>query len=205
MIVLAPTVSYFNTGYFIAFYTIIYCIIYTIIYNIGFAHAKAHVQPPPPPQQDASVPDPSSVSDPVLQAEENEHGLQEELDGEQAHADENTHKDYTPTPYNHALWPSPRPVNFVHAIIQAEPELKLYGRRLTHANAVDILAQRAYMSRREFLRTNPLSYSDRYMKGMNALYLLKDSIDMLENTLRNESYKQELRRIENGPRIYPHY
>jgi hypothetical protein len=203
MIVLAPTVSYFNTGYFIAFYTIIYCIIYTIIYNIGFAHAKAHVQPQP--QQDASVPDPSSVSDPVLQAQENEFCLQEELDGEQAHADENTHKDYTPTPYNHALWPSPRPVNFVHAIIQAEPELKVYGRRLTHANAVDILAQRAYMSRREFLRTNPLSYSDRYMRGMNALYLLKDSIDMLEETLRNESYRQELRRIENSRTLCPRY
>jgi len=203
MLVVAPTVSYLNTGYFIAFYTVIYCIIYTIIYNIGFAHAKTHAQLQK--EQDASVPDPSSVSDPVLQAQENEFCLQEELDDEQAHADENNNDDYTPAPYNHPLWPSPRPVNFVQAIVQAEPEFKVYGRRLTHANAVDILAQRAYMSRREFLRTNPLSYSDRYMRGMNALYLLKDSIDMLENTLRNESYKQELRRIENGHRIYPRY
>jgi hypothetical protein len=203
MIVLAPTVSYFNTFYFIAFYTVIYCIIYTIIYNIGFAHAKARVQQEH--EQDASVPAPCSVSDPVLQAQENEFCLQEELDDEQAQADNNINHDYTPTPYNHALWPSPRPVNFVQAIIQAEPEFKVYGRRITHADAVDILAQRAYMSRREFLRTNPLSYSDRYMRGMNALYLLKDSIDMLENTLRNESYKQELRRIENGRRMYPRY
>jgi hypothetical protein len=203
MIVLAPTVPYFNTFYFIAFYTVIYFIIYAIIYNIGFAHAKAQAQLQQ--GQDASVPDPSSVSDPVLQAQENEFCLQEELDDEQAHADENNNDDYTPVPYNHALWPSPRPVNFVQAIVQAEPEFKVYGRRLTHANAVDILAQRAYMSRREFLRTNPLSYSDRYMRGMNALYLLKDSIDMLENTLRNESYKQELRRIENGRRMYPRY
>jgi hypothetical protein len=205
MIVLAPTVPYFNTFYFIAFYTVIYCIIYTIIYNIGFAHAKARVQQEQKQEQDASVPPPSSVSDPVLQAQENEYGLQEELDDEQAHADENNHKHYTPSHYNHTHWPSPRPVNFVQAIIQAEPEFKIYGPRLTHASAVDILAQRAYMSRREFLMTNPLSYSDRYMRGMNALYLLKDSIDMLENILRNESYKQELRRIENGYRMYPRY
>ena len=203
MLVVAPAVSYFNTGYFIAFYTVIYFIIYAIIYNIGFAHAKAQAQLQQ--EQDASVSAPSSVSEPVLQAEENEYGLQEELDDEQAQADENINQDYTPTPYNHALWPSPRPMNFVRAIIKTEPEFKLYGPRLTHASAVDILAQRAYMSRREFLRTNPLSYSERYMRGMNALYLLKDSIDMLENTLRNESYRQELRRCENGRYSFPHY
>jgi len=208
MLVALPTVSYSNTGYFIAFYTLIYCIIYTVIYNIGFAHARAQAQSQPElytqKEQDASVPASSSVSEPVLQAEENEYGLKEELDDEQAHVDENN-DDYTPVPYNHALWPSPRPMNFVQAIIQAEPELKVYGRRLTHANAVDILAQRAYMSRREFLKTNPLSYSERYMRGMNALYLLKDSIDMLEQTLRNETYNQELRRIENGRYMYPRY
>jgi hypothetical protein len=34
------------------------------------------------------------------------------------------------------------------------------------------------------------------MKGMNALYLLKDSIDQLEQLLREETYKQDLRRIK---------
>jgi hypothetical protein len=204
MLVVAPTVSYFNTGYFIAFYTLIYCIIYTLIYNMGIADAKAQTQAKAQKEQDASVPDPSSVSDPVLQAQENEFCLQEELDDEQTHADENNNH-YTPAPYNHTLWPSPRPMNFVRAIIKTEPEFKLYGPRLTHEKAVDILAQRAYMSRREFLRTNPLSYSERYMRGMNALYLLKDSIDMLEQTLRNETYNQELRRIENGRYMYSRY
>jgi len=200
MLVVAPTVSYFNTGYFIAFYTLMYYIIYTLIYNVGFADAKAHAQQ----EQDASVPDSSSVSDSVLQAQENQYGLQEELDDEQAQADDNINHDYTPTPYNHALWPSPRPINFVRAIIKTEPDFKLYG-RLTHANAVDLLAQRAYMSRKEFLRTNPLSYSERYMRGMNALYLLKDSIHMLEDTLRNQSYIQHLRHFENDRSVYPRY
>ena len=199
MLVTMPTVSYFNTGYFIAFYTLMYCIIYTLIYNLGFAHAKAKAQA----QQEQTIPTPSSISDPVLQAQEN--GLQEELDDEQAEVDKDTNDDYTPTPYNHALWPSPRPMNFVRAIIKTEPEFKVYGPRLTHQKAVDILAQRAYMSRKEFLRTNPLSYSDRYMRGMNALYLLKGSIDMLEDTLHNETYIQHLRRFENGRNLYPRY
>ena len=205
MLVTVPTVSYFNTGYFIAFYTLMYCIIYTLIYNLGFTHAKAkaQAQAQAQAQQEQAVPASSSVSDPVLQAQEN--SLQEELDDEQAQADENIYDNYTATPYNHALWPSPRPMNFVRAIIKTEPEFKLYAPRLTHEKAVDILAQRAYMSRKEFLRTNPLSYSERYMRGMNALYLLKDSIHILENTLRNETYRQEFRRCENGHAVCPRY
>jgi hypothetical protein len=203
MLVVVPTVSYFNTGYFIAFYTLMYYIIYTLIYNVGFADAKAQAQAPQ--EQDASVPDPSFVSDPVLQAQKNQYGLQEELDDEQAQTDENLDNHYTPTPYNHPLWPSPRPMNFVRAIIKTEPDFKVYGSRLTHEKAVDILAQRAYMSRKEFLRINPLSYSERYMRGINALYLLKDSIHMLEDTLRNETYIQHLRRFENERSVYPRY
>ena len=77
--------------------------------------------------------------------------------------------------------------------------------RLAHVKAVDILAERAFMSRKEFLRTNPISYSQRFMKGINSLYLLKDSIDRLEYLLREETYKQELRRIENGKNRCPIY
>ena len=198
-----PMTSDFNLIYFVAFYTLIYCVIYTCIYNLGFSQAKAQAQA----EQTRLLP----VADeqPVLQAEhaqdvqrnQESNGLHEELD----QPDEVTEEDYTPAPYKHDLWPSPRPMNFVRAIIEVEPEFKVYGRRLTHAKAVDILAQRAYMTRKEFLRTNPLSYSERYMRGLNALYLLKGSIDTLEETLRNESYKQELRRIENGRCVCPHY
>ena len=151
---------------------------------------------------------PAVVAEPLLQAQplvQAEPLLQENLDDNCDEPDENIEEDYTPIPYKHDLWPSPRPVNFVHAIIEADPQFKLSTRRLTHAKAVDILAQRAYMSRREFLKTNPLLYSEKYMKGMNALFLLKDSINRLEDTLRNESYKQDLRRIENGRCVCPHY
>jgi hypothetical protein len=201
-----PMTSDFNVFYFVTFYTLIYCIIYTCIYNLGFSQAKAQVQAEANADQSRL---PAADEQPVPQAEDVQrnqapNALYEEQD-EQDQPDEVTEEDYTPTPYNHVLWPSPRPINFVRAIIEAEPEFRIYGRRLTHAKAVDILAQRAYMTRREFLRTNPLSYSERYMKGLNALYLLKDSIDTLEETLRNESYKQELRRIENGRCVCPHY
>jgi len=198
-----PMTSDVNVIYIAAFYTVIYCIVYTLIYNLGFANALA--------QQEKRISDHhvsagSSVVQPVLQTE---NTLQEELDyqedEDELSSPENIYDDYTPIPYNHPLWPSPRPVNFVHQIIKAEPDFKLYSHRLTHSKAVDILAQRACMTRREFLNTNPLSYSQRYMKGLNALYLLKDSIDTLEDTLRNESYKQALRRLENGRCVCPRY
>jgi hypothetical protein len=198
-----PMTSDRDVIYIAAFYTVIYCIVYTLIYNLGFANALA--------QQEKLVSEDevvasSSVVQPVLQTE---NTLQEELDyqedEDELRSPENLQDDYTPIPYNHALWPSPRPVNFVHAIIKADPDFKLYSHRLTHSKAVDILAQRAYMTRREFLNTNPLSYSQRFMKGLNALYLLKDSIDTLEDILRNESYKQALRRLENGRCACPRY
>jgi len=198
-----PMTSDVDVIYIAAFYTVIYCIVYTLIYNLGFANALAHQEKLVSEDEVAAS---SSVVQPVLQTE---NTLQEELDyqedEDELRSPENLQDDYTPIPYNHALWPSPRPVNFVHAIIKAEPDFKLYSHRLTHSKAVDILAQRAYMTRREFLNTNPLSYYQRYMNGLNALYLLKDSIDTLEDTLRNESYKQALRRLENGRGVCPRY
>jgi hypothetical protein len=95
-------------------------------------------------------------------------------------------------------------VNFVKAILDDEPDFKVNG-RLAHVKAVDILAERAFMTRKQFLRTNPITYSQKFMKGMNALYLLKDSIDRLEYLLRQETYKQELRRVENGKNSCPVY
>lgn len=113
--------------------------------------------------------------------------------------------DDTPVPYDHELWPSPRPINFVRVILEEDPSFKPNYRRLAHLKAVDILAHRADMSRREFLNTNPILYSERYMKGMNALRLLKDSIDTLENMLRKETRREDLRRIENGKNVCPVY
>jgi hypothetical protein len=198
-----PMTSDRDVIYIAAFYTVIYCIVYTLIYNLGFANALAHQEKLISEDEDAAR---SSVVQPVL---ENENTLKEELDyqenEDELSSPENLQDDYTPIPYNHALWPSPRPVNFVHAIIKADPDFKIYSHRLTHSKAVDILAQRAYMTRREFLNTNPLSYSQRYMNGLNALYLLKDSIDTLEDMLRNEPYKQALRRLENGRCVCPRY
>jgi hypothetical protein len=43
------------------------------------------------------------------------------------------------------------------------------------------------------------------MKGMNALRLLKDSIDTLENMLRKETRREDMRRIENGKNACPVY
>jgi len=113
--------------------------------------------------------------------------------------------DDTPVPYDHELWPSPRPMNFVRVILEEDPSFKPNYRRLAHLKAVDILAHRADMSRREFLNTNPILYSERYMKGMNALRLLKDSIDTLENMLRKEMRCEDMRSIENGKNACPVY
>ena len=197
MFLTMPITSDFNVFYFVTFYTLMYCVMYRFIYNSGIAQAQENQQKLYGSVDTLAVP--SSVSEPQVEPQVEPHAeLQENLDDE-------SDEDYTPTPYNHALWPSPRPVNFVRAIIDAEPEFKVHGRRLTHAKAVDILAQRAYMTRREFLNVNPLTYSERYMRGLNALYLLKGSLDTLENTLRNETYKQELRRLENGRNLCPRY
>lgn len=156
----------------------------------------------------------SNLSDPVLQAEVHdepeaqadavaEPEVQQELQPESIVALVNSSvstnpidAEYSAVPYNHELWPSPRPVNFVKAIIHRDPSCKPDG-RLGHVKAVDILANRAYMSRKDFLNTNPIIYSEKYMKGINALYLLKDSIDKLEYLLTKETYKNELHRVEH--------
>jgi hypothetical protein len=145
----------------------------------------------------------STVSDPVLQAENSDADGSIDTSDKESSLALSTHddpvdlvqSDTSPVPYKHEFWPSPRPVNFVKVIQNDEPNFKVRG-RLAHTKAVDILAERAFMSRREFLRTNPITYSQRFMKGMNALYLLKDSIDQLEQLLREETYRQDLRRIK---------
>ena len=192
-----PIMFNYHPVYFVAFYTLLYCIVYTLIYRAGFGDAKWQASlNSPVSEPEAQLEQPEAQAQPETQPEAQQdycEDLDEDLD------------DYTPAPYNHQLWPSPRPVNFVRAIIQSEPDFIPPCRRLTHAKAVDILAQRAHLTRREFLNVNPLSYTERYMKGLNALYLLKGSIDTLEYTLRKEAYKQELRRLENGSCVCPCY
>jgi hypothetical protein len=190
-------------------YLAYYCVLYVGVCSLVYASNPAYptqnnLDSSNPPAQEPL----STVSDPVLQADtsgvaesDKESALALPTHGDSVKLDK---FDDTPVPYKHEFWPSPRPVNFVRAILDDDPGFKVSG-RLAHVKAVDILAERAFMSRKEFLRTNPISYSQRFMKGINSLYLLKDSIDRLEYLLREETYKQELRRIENGKNRCPIY
>jgi hypothetical protein len=101
-------------------------------------------------------------------------------------------------PYRHELWPSPRPSNFVRALIQHDPDFNPNRRRLNHATAVDILANRAFMTRKEFLKMNPITYMDKFMKDISVYDLLKDDLERLEQLLQKEAYTQQLYVIENG-------
>jgi hypothetical protein len=101
-------------------------------------------------------------------------------------------------PYRHELWPSPRPSNFVRALIQHDPDFNPNRRRLNHATAVDILANRAFMTRKEFLQINPIIYMEKYMKDISVYDLLKDDLERLEQLLQKEAYTQQLYVIENG-------
>jgi len=197
---------------YIAYYGIIYLGVLSIVYTSDSTYyLRLKNNTANPPSQEPL----STVSEPILQAD----SFQGDTEGDTNTTSTEkssmalTNNDEsigilqfndTPVPYRHELWPSPRPVNFVKAILDEEPNFKVSG-RLAHVKAVDILAERAFMTRREFLRTNPITYSQRFMKGMNALYLLKDSIDKLEYLLRQETYKQELRRVENGKNHCPIY
>lgn len=196
----------FNTFITVSYYGLIYFGILGIVYSADSANSnriKTELT-------NSSPKEPlSTVSDPILQTDQTSvarPSQQESPVDLSNHGDSLSIIQYddTPVPYKHEFWPSPRPVNFVKAILDDEPNLKVNG-RLAHVKAVDILAERASMSRKEFLRTNPITYSERYMKGMNALYLLKDSIDRLEHLLLQETYKQNLRRYENGKSICPVY
>ena len=176
-------------GIFI-YYSCIYIVVSQIIYKIKNSHADS--------VNNISL---TYISEPALQAEPI---LQTELIN-MSNPTEVVKSEYTEIPYKHELWPSPRPVNFVRAIIEEEPDCNLiYHNRLTHQAAVDILAHRANMTRTEFLKTNPLTYSERYMKGMNALYLLKGSIDRLEDLLRSETRRQHFHLVD-GRTVYPRF
>ncbi len=124
----------------------------------------------------------SIISQPILQTE---------------NSDYDKTNDTSTIPYRHEFWSSPRPVNFVKTLVKSDPYFKPEYKRLSHRTAVYTLASRANLSTQEFLKTNPILYSYNYMNGMNALYLLKDDIELLENTLRQQ-VKKDYERLENG-------
>lgn len=97
------------------------------------------------------------------------------------------------TDYRNELWPSPRPVNFVKALIKGD-HVQIEG-RITHGKAIEILSNRAQLTPEQFLNTNPITYTKIFMPHQyNAAVLLGQSIQRLEDTIRRHQYLSELRR-----------
>ena len=95
--------------------------------------------------------------------------------------------------YRHEFWPSPRPVNFVKALVKAD-HVQIEG-RLSHGKAIELLASRAEMKPDEFLRVDPITYTNFFMPAQyNAAVLLGQSIQRLEDTIRRHQYLNTLRR-----------
>ena len=98
-----------------------------------------------------------------------------------------------PFDYRHEFWPSPRPVNFVKALVKSD-HVQIEG-RLTHGKAIELLASRAEMKPEEFLRVDPITYTKIFMPSQyNAAVLLGQSIQRLEDTIRRHQYLNTLRR-----------
>jgi hypothetical protein len=97
------------------------------------------------------------------------------------------------TDYRNELWPSPRPVNFVKALVKGD-HVQIEG-RITHGKAIEILSNRAHMTPEQFLSTNPITYTKVFMPHhYNAAVLLGQSIQRLEDTIRRHQYLSDLRR-----------
>jgi hypothetical protein len=77
--------------------------------------------------------------------------------------------------YNHPLWPSPRPVNFVRHLIKNN-RVKPQG-RLTHAKAIEILASYSNNTPEDFLKINHITYMKKYMPY--SPYLLGTNLTQL--------------------------
>lgn len=87
--------------------------------------------------------------------------------------------------YRHELWPSPRPVNFVKALVKGD-HIQIEG-RISHGKAIEILASRAEMKPEQFLRVDPLTYTKMFMPHQyNAAVLLGQSIQRLEDFIRQQ-------------------
>ncbi len=97
------------------------------------------------------------------------------------------------TDYNHPLWPSPRPVNFVKYLKVHHPFAIQYEGRLTHGRAIEILASRAGISIEEFMEMDPIKYVNEYMPATNARSLLKNAFIDVERYLYQQRYLLNLR------------
>ena len=97
------------------------------------------------------------------------------------------------TDYCHELWPSPRPVNFVKALIKSD-HLRIKG-RISHGKAIEILSSRANMDPEEFLKVNPIMYSMAFMPNQyKAAVLIGQSIQRLEDIIHRHQYLATLRK-----------
>ena len=102
------------------------------------------------------------------------------------------YKSYS-TDYCNELWPSPRPVNFVKALIKSD-HVKIEG-RLSHGKAIEILASRARVNPEVFMNMNPITYTNRFMPHQyRAAQLLGDSINRLKDFIAREQYLANLRK-----------
>jgi hypothetical protein len=87
--------------------------------------------------------------------------------------------------YRHELWPSPRPVNFVKALVKGD-HIQIEG-RISHGKAIEILANRAEMKPEQFLQVDPVTYTKMFMPHQyNAAMLLGQSIQRLEDFIRRQ-------------------
>jgi len=97
------------------------------------------------------------------------------------------------TDYRNELWPSPRPVNFVKALVKGD-HVQIEG-RITHGKAIEILSNRAQMTPEQFLSTDPITYTKIFMPHQyNVAMLIGQSIQRLEYTIRRHQYLDMLRR-----------
>ena len=71
--------------------------------------------------------------------------------------------------YNHHYWPSPRAVLFAKYLYICQLK-KPSPPRLTHAAALEILANRAQCSVEDLLKINPLMYIEKYLGNTKYLY-----------------------------------
>jgi hypothetical protein len=99
--------------------------------------------------------------------------------------------------YRHELWPSPRPINFVKALVKGD-HIQIEG-RLTHGKAIEILSNRANMYPEQFMRVDPVTYTKKFMPHQyNAAVLLGRSIQNLEDTVRRHQKVSMNVRYSNG-------
>jgi hypothetical protein len=143
------------------------------------------------PELDEDAPVPEPVDEPLATEELEQPEPSHSTDISEA-VSSYGHGGYS-TDYRNVLWPSPRPVNFVKALVKSD-HVQIEG-RLTHGKAIEILSSRAHMQPEEFLSVDPITYSRKFMPHQyNAAVLLGQSIQRLEDYIRRQQYLATLRK-----------